>query len=193
VIPIDGLGGQTSQALCRSCGLCCDGTLFARVHIQPGDVEPPLVAGGIRIQTSGARRYFEQPCPAYRDACCQVYADRPANCRKYRCKLLRKYEDGTITWADAQQTIQRARTLRDAAGAEAARVVPDGNRMPLVALLPLVPAPSALAAERDLRTAWAPAMLWLSALLDCLHTHFQRPPQAEPAPPASPQISSSSC
>ena len=60
------------QALCLSCGLCCNGTMFGRVHLQVGDVEAPLEARGIQIQTNGDKRYFEQPCPAYRDACCQV-------------------------------------------------------------------------------------------------------------------------
>ena len=165
------------QALCVSCGFCCDGTLFGSVPLQAADVLVPLQAGGIEIQAKETEQYFNQPCAAYRQRCCQIYTSRPATCRKYRCELLKKYEIAAISWAEAQQRIGRVQTLKETLRTEVARIVPDGNRMSVVAVLSLVPTHRELAADPDLLKTWAPVMLRLSALLDCLHTHFQPPRQ----------------
>lgn len=170
----------TQQALCLSCGLCCDGTLFGRVPLKASDALVPLHAGGIEIQANETKQYFKLPCAAYRQGCCQVYTGRPATCRKYRCELLKKYESGAISWAEAQQRIGRVQTLKDTLRAELARIVPEGNRMSVVAVLSLVPTHGELAADPDLLKTWAPVMLRLSALLDCLQTHFQPPRKTTP-------------
>ena len=167
----------TQQALCLSCGFCCDGTLFGQVPLKADDFLVPLQAGGIQIQTKGTESFFKQPCTAYQQGCCQVYTGRPASCQKYRCQLLRKYERGAVSWAEAQQRIGRVQTLKESLRTELARIVPDGNRMSVVAILSLVPTHPELAADPDLLKTWAPVMLRLSALLDCLHTHFQPPRQ----------------
>jgi Putative zinc- or iron-chelating domain len=167
----------TPQALCLSCGLCCDGTLFGRVFLRAADVLVPLQAGGIEIQANDTKQYFEQPCTAYRQGCCQVYTGRPATCRTYRCELLKKYESEAISWAETQQRIGRVQTLKETLGTELGRIVPEGNRMSVIAVLTLVPTHEELAADPDLLKTWAPVMLRLSALLDCLRTHFQRPRQ----------------
>ena len=165
----------TQQALCLSCGLCCDGTLFGSVPLKAADVLVPLQAGGIEIQAKETEQYFTQPCAAYRQSCCQVYTGRPASCRKYRCQLLRKYESGAISWAETQQRIGRVQTIKETLRTELVRIVPEDNRMSVVAIVGLVPTHGELAGDPDLLKTWAPVMLRLSALLDCLHTHFQPP------------------
>ena len=167
----------TQEALCLSCGFCCDGTLFGSVPLKAADVLVPLQAGGIEIQTKGNEQHFTQPCAAYRQGCCQVYTNRPASCRKYRCQLLRKYESEAVSWAEAQQRIGRVQTLKETLRTELARIVPDGNRMSVLAILSLVPTQGELAADPHLLKTWAPVMLRLSALLDCLQTQFQPPRQ----------------
>ena len=167
----------SQQALCQSCGLCCDGTLFGSVPLKAADVPVPLRAGGIEIQAKETEQYFNQPCAAYRQGCCQVYTSRPANCRTYRCELLKKYEISAISWAEAQQRIGRVQALKETLRTELARIVPEGNLMSVVAVLGVVPTHGELAADPDLLKTWAPVMLRLSALLDCLQTHFQPPRQ----------------
>ena len=167
----------TQQSLCLSCGFCCDGTLFGRVPLKADDILLPLQAGGIQIQTQGTDSFFGLPCTAHQQGCCQVYAGRPANCRKYRCELLKKYESGTVSWAEAQQKISRVRMLREMLMTELARVVPEDHRMSVVAVQKLAPAHKELAADPVLLKTWGQVLLRLSALLDCLQTHFQPPRQ----------------
>ena len=163
------------QALCRSCGFCCDGTMFASVPLEAADLLAPLQARGIEIQTNETKHSFMQPCSAYAGSCCQIYADRPSTCRKFRCELLKKYASGTRSWEEAQQTIGRALALRGAMREELARVVPDGKQMSVTTLMNIVPAHEALMADRDMLNTWAPVMLPLVALLDCLGRNFHSP------------------
>ena len=92
-----------------------------------------------------------------------------------RCELLKKYGSGAIAWAEAQQQVGRVQTLKETLGTELARIVPDGDRMSVLAVLSLVPTHPELAADPHLLKTWAPVMLRLSALLDRLQTHFQPP------------------
>jgi len=165
----------SEQALCRSCGFCCDGTMFADVPLDDADQLAPLQARGIEILTEDTKQSFLQPCGAYRDGCCRIYPDRPSTCRKFRCELLKKYGSGARSWDEAQQTIGRALALREALRAELAHVVPDGDQMPVTAVLSLVPAHEELMADRDVLETWAPVMLPLVALLDCLGRNFHSP------------------
>ena len=71
------------EALCVSCGLCCDGSLFGRVMFDPDEVVPKK---RLRLIESG--RGFEQPCSALEsDRTCAIYDDRPRACRRFVCKL----------------------------------------------------------------------------------------------------------
>lgn len=163
------------QSLCLSCGLCCDGTLFGKVPLKSDDDLLPLQKAGIEILTKGTKINFKQPCAAYRENCCQVYADRPTNCRKYRCELLKKYESGKITREEARQKINRVRELENLLRTEIARILPDENRMSISAILKITPEHQELIADPLLVKKWGTAMMNLSALLDYLQTHFQPP------------------
>lgn len=171
---------STQQALCLSCGLCCDGTLFGTVPLKAGDDPLPLQAGGIRLQVQQTGQSFKLPCTAYQHGCCQVYANRPLNCVNYRCQLLKRYTRGEVAWVEAQQRIARAKALRETLHTELARIQ-DSTETSLIAILSLVPTHQALTDDPDLRTLWAPVMLRLSALLDCLYNHFQPPSEHHPA------------
>ncbi|MFM8468537.1 MAG: YkgJ family cysteine cluster protein [Limisphaerales bacterium] len=104
--------------LCLHCGLCCDGTLFRDVELQPGDDAVKLRELGLPIPRS-ARRVprFNQPCTALcADLKCRVYADRPARCRQFECALFQAVATGK-TEADAalkviRQTRQQADKVR---------------------------------------------------------------------------------
>jgi Fe-S-cluster containining protein len=98
--------------LCQSCGLCCDGSLFGRVDLEPGEVESarrhrlPVVAGG---------KAFEQPCSALLargpGVHCSIYDERPASCRRFVCRLYDRQvrEGGPIEERIA--VVRRARLL----------------------------------------------------------------------------------
>jgi hypothetical protein len=167
------------QALCRSCGLCCDGTLFTRVSLKPPDLLPPLQAAGIRILDGDESQYFPQPCAAFRECRCIVYDDRPAACRKYRCELLKNFESGSLSWDEAQERIGRVQELRALLRSELATLVPGAERLSVEAMRGLAPPPAELAENSERMKTWAPVLLHLSVLVQSLQTEFQ----PRPAPP----------
>lgn len=163
------------QLLCVSCGLCCNGTIFGKVFLKPADDEAPLEAGGIEIQTKETEKFFELSCAAHQENCCQVYAVRPTNCRSYQCELLKKYESGSVSWRAAQSRISQARTLREKLRIELAQILPDADQTSVNAVLKIVPEHQEIIADPVLLKTWAVVTMHLSALLDCVRTHFQPP------------------
>lgn len=99
--------------LCAICGLCCDGSLFHTVELQPGDSAASLNALGFRIKQKKHRQWFSQPCPAHQHCSCRIYAERPERCRRFSCRQLLRLQHGEISWESACATIDRACSLRD--------------------------------------------------------------------------------
>lgn len=96
------------MSLCLSCGLCCDGTLFAQVPITPD--EAARLEG--RVTLSVDRRQLLQGCRALEGCRCGVYDERPSTCRHYRCVVLKSLEAGRLTEADARAAIAEVFALR---------------------------------------------------------------------------------
>ncbi len=97
--------------LCRSCGLCCDGSLFTHVPLEAEEVER-LRALGIPLQTrrSGAQ-VLPQRCGALEGRDCRIYADRPSECAAYKCLLADALLRGDVTLEFAQATVRKAQRL----------------------------------------------------------------------------------
>lgn len=125
--------GSSSQSLCLACGLCCDGTLFPSTILRSADEADAARAVGLNVVPYRGRNVFLQPCPAYRDCICTVYANRPPNCREFKCELLKNLEQGDISQEAAQQIVKSALAAKDAmlrlAGA------PSATHPPLWALM----------------------------------------------------------
>ena len=84
----------STEDLCLSCGLCCDGSLFWAVPTERGESVPaPLDADG----------RLRQPCACF-NGTCTIYASRPAACRTFDCRVLQTVQAGRrdIPWARAQ-------------------------------------------------------------------------------------------
>lgn len=90
--------------LCRSCGLCCDGSLFGRVNLEPEEVDRARRRG---LHVLPSDKGFEQPCSALvagepgrgeqgrAERRCAVYGERPLACRRFACRLYdRHLRDG---------------------------------------------------------------------------------------------------
>ena len=92
-------GGDPAEALCLSCGLCCDGSLFWAVELDAGESVPTGAIAGGRLP---------QPC-AFHDGACGIYAARPGQCRAFFCGVLQAVLDGTRdhAWAEARITAMR--------------------------------------------------------------------------------------
>ena len=98
--------------LCLNCGLCCDSTLFADVKLRPNDDSKRLAQLGLVLtRKARAKLGFFQPCKCFDGKHCNIYDDRPAQCRAFECGLLKKLEDGKISVNMALKTISEAKTL----------------------------------------------------------------------------------
>lgn len=124
---------SSSQSLCLACGLCCDGTLFPSTILRSADEADDARAVGLNVVPYRDRNIFLQPCPAYRDCVCTVYANRPRNCQEFSCELLKKLEGSDISLELAHDIVgstQAARnTVLELAGA------PSATHPPLWALM----------------------------------------------------------
>jgi len=91
------------EKLCRSCGLCCDGSLFGRVPLAPDERKTRL-----RVVSSGAS--FEQPCSAF-SGTCAIYEERPRACRAFTCRLYERHQREGGPLEPRLASVRRARAL----------------------------------------------------------------------------------
>lgn len=106
-------GVAATDQLCLACGLCCDGTLFDGVQLEPGDDPKHLKSLGLPVTISRARQpvaRFPQPCAALcADRTCRLYPDRPRQCRVFECGVFKAASAGRIDGATALRLVKRAR------------------------------------------------------------------------------------
>lgn len=91
--------------------MCCDGTMFQIVRMQPGEVPAELGKLGLKIRCRDGEYYMEQPCSALREKRCTVYEKRPVRCRLFNCQQLGRVERGETTEAEATNMIIETRAL----------------------------------------------------------------------------------
>jgi len=81
------IGGEL-EALCRACGLCCDGSLFGAVPLEAAELG---AARAHRLPILPRGNAFEQPCTALEargaHRVCAIYEERPRACRAFVCRL----------------------------------------------------------------------------------------------------------
>jgi hypothetical protein len=109
----DGSMNSSSQSLCLTCGLCCDGTIFSSVQLKSDDEIIPLKAVGINIVPDSDSNRFKLPCAAHKNCTCTVYSNRPQDCRTYRCELLKRFERDDISHEAALEIINRVVSLKN--------------------------------------------------------------------------------
>jgi Fe-S-cluster containining protein len=88
--------------------MCCDGTMFHHVRLQPRDSAKALAALGLKLKRKRKHDHIIQPCPAYRGSQCSIYLDRPERCRLFECRQIRRVAAGEITEAAAAEKIRDA-------------------------------------------------------------------------------------
>ena len=93
--------------------MCCDGTLFTNVKLGPDDDAKKLKALGLPVTVSRGQTpvvFFRQPCTALcADRTCEVYADRPVQCRTFECRVFKDARDGRISFATALRLVTQTR------------------------------------------------------------------------------------
>jgi hypothetical protein len=108
---------SSTEQLCLACGLCCDGTLFDNVALQPGDDANRLKSLGLPVTLSRGKEpvaRFPQPCAALcSDRTCRAYAHRPKQCRTYECMVFKEVDAGRLDHAAGLRLVKRARSQAD--------------------------------------------------------------------------------
>ncbi|MHB8875500.1 MAG: YkgJ family cysteine cluster protein [Myxococcaceae bacterium] len=97
--------------LCRGCGLCCDGSLFSHVGLEPEDLERLRALGIPTATRSTGSVVLPQRCSALKGYDCQIYPDRPASCRAYKCMLATALLEKEVTLEEAQAEVAKAHRL----------------------------------------------------------------------------------
>ncbi|HXI51382.1 MAG TPA: YkgJ family cysteine cluster protein [Candidatus Saccharimonadales bacterium] len=100
---------RVTARLCLTCGLCCDGTLFKDVELQPGDAPADLEARGLPLRRVHGKTKFPQPCAALNGCRCEIYRARPSHCRQFECLLFQSVSQGRTAIEDALRIIRDAR------------------------------------------------------------------------------------
>jgi Fe-S-cluster containining protein len=131
VSSIEHTNGSRGEDLCLTCGLCCDGTIFADVKLQASDTPARLLALGLPLRRAKVKLTkaapalalprpaavhsckFDQPCAAFRGQQCRIYEDRPNHCREFECLLLKGVKAGKMEKKAALGIIQKARGRSD--------------------------------------------------------------------------------
>lgn len=129
--PAQAQHGSAAEDICLTCGLCCNGVIFADVRLQPGDNAARLQALGLPLRAPTQRRSeaastagaiapsaerlprFTQPCAALEGCRCRIYAERPQYCREFECLLLKSVKAGRTPRAEAWRIIRTARQRAD--------------------------------------------------------------------------------
>ena len=118
----------TLETLCLGCGLCCDGTLFARVPVSASEGERlSRHSVDVQVRPDGSLA-LPQRCAALNGCACRVYEDRPERCRQYQCNLYSAVAEGEVSAEEAAEVIEGAKQRI----AELARVFDDDVRPDVV-------------------------------------------------------------
>lgn len=113
MIPEPDSAAAVASRLCAACGMCCDGTMFQIVRMQPGDSPAALMKLGMRIRRKEGEFHMEQPCAGLHERRCTLYEQRPTRCRAFLCQQLRLLERGEISALEAVAKIEHTRALAD--------------------------------------------------------------------------------
>jgi hypothetical protein len=99
------------STLCQSCGLCCDGSLFSHVPLEPPEVEAVRALGLPVARIADGSLAMPLPCPALARRSCSLYGERPLGCRRFGCRLYAALDAGEIGLTAALAVVGEAHLL----------------------------------------------------------------------------------
>lgn len=101
-----------ANLLCKACGLCCSGHLFAWVRLDANELEKVQNLGLTVIRDDPRQRGFLQPCAMW-GGVCKVYdsPDYPKSCEKYKCKQFKELADERTSLPDAMMKVKQAHEM----------------------------------------------------------------------------------
>jgi uncharacterized protein len=105
-------GDSPANILCKSCGLCCTGHLFAWAHLTAAELFSAQALGLNVIQDNPHQRGFTQPCSMWNGVCTLYTSPKyPRSCKRYQCDVLRRLLDEDLSLPGALSIIQETLTL----------------------------------------------------------------------------------
>jgi uncharacterized protein len=111
------VGAADGTRLCLACGLCCDGSIFRAVPLQPDEMDEARrhrVTIIDKSQRRDAKDAMGQPCVLFRDGCCSTYGEwRPRACDAYRCGVLDDHVRGRRSLEASLEIVATFRAARD--------------------------------------------------------------------------------
>lgn len=98
--------------LCKTCGLCCSGHLFAWVRLDASELDKVEKLGLTVIRDDPRQRGFLQPCAVW-DGTCTVYTspDYPRSCARYKCKQFKQLLDEKTSLNEAMGKVKQAHEM----------------------------------------------------------------------------------
>jgi len=99
---------RDESALCLACGLCCAGAFYDLVPLDPDELDH---ARRLRLPLADREPLltFRLPCPRLDGAACAVYAERPRECARFACELLKAYRHGEVELPEAVERVGAAK------------------------------------------------------------------------------------
>ena len=145
--------------------------------VRPDEAIDRLTSLGLDIFVHQDKPVFRLPCHNLTPDGCAVYAHRPFTCSHFRCELLKDYEAGKVSFAEAKMIIKQVKTL----------LTQHDLRAKLEAIAPvrgldyrkLLQAVHAAIAEADdpaaLRKTHGQILIVAMQVVHLLQSHFYRP------------------
>ena len=72
------------------------------------DSAKELAALGLKLKRKQGAQFILQPCPAFKNSQCSIYAARPERCGRFECQQLKRVAAGAITEMMALEKIHTA-------------------------------------------------------------------------------------
>jgi hypothetical protein len=122
--------GENGNNICIECGLCCDGSMFMHVKIDKSDDPTLLKQLGVESVEVRDKPFFLQPCIWQEGKLCRLYNDkrRFKVCKAFKCRLLRQYLSGEISYPSALAVIREILIRRQSVKAFSEILYPDDNK-----------------------------------------------------------------
>jgi uncharacterized protein len=89
--------------ICLSCGLCCDGTLIGFVQLESEELS--VVRELMVIEEVDENGFFYLPCKNLGCNGCKIYSQRPKQCGKFKCRVLKSIEKKELDFDSAVEII----------------------------------------------------------------------------------------
>ncbi len=100
------------SAICVSCGLCCDGTLFRHATLKDREDNALATSLGMKVVEEQDKQYFELPCLHFKLSCTVYHQPRVKVCNNYYCKPLKELKRGALPLEDVRGIIERTVRLK---------------------------------------------------------------------------------